>query len=209
MRTTILTAVALCLLPGASWAGTVTYHSTEAEASGYWASRQYGLSYPDHAPASLRLSYTYDASIPGVTQNGVTTFQVDTLSINISSPGYLSTGAGGFNNYVPGTISLSSEGIEFNVVSDSTLLHYPSVAIHLGFNGVTLTPGVLPQSLAGLEGITGGFAVTADATYTFHGDNGYVYGEVVSAPEPSAIVMLALGVVVIGSYSRRHAKQSR
>ncbi len=202
----IVIGVALCLmLEPTVGAGTVSYSSTHGEASGYWVSRQNGFVYPDRAPASLELSYIYDATIPGVTQDGVTTFTVDTLAVNVRTPGYLSTGVGTYpaSTQAPGVIHWHDDTISFDVTGVFAPGGHPYIAIDVSFSGSSLTPGVLPQSLDGLEGIVGAFYVNADATYLFHGDSGSVYGQVVSAPAPSSFVLLILGIAGLVFYRTR------
>ncbi len=204
--TRIVIGLALCLmLEPVVAAGTVSYGSTHGEASGYWVSRQNGFVYPDRAPTNLIFSYVYDATIPGVTQDGEITFTVDTLVVNIRAPGYFSTGVGTYpaSTQSPGIVRWHDDTISFDVTGVFAPGGHPYIAIDVSFSGSSLTPGVLPQSLDGLEGIVGAFSVNADATYLFHGDSGSVYGQVVSAPAPSSFVLLIMGMVGLVFYRNR------
>ncbi len=188
----------LLLAASSATAGQVTYQSTHATASGYSDSRSYGEQFFDNQSATLRITYLYDPAIVGVVQGDTTTFAVPTLSISIYVPGYFTTAAG------PGTVSWTGDTIRFHGEFVPFLNNPPADVIDATFAAGLLTAGLLPSSLAGLEGIVGNFVANSQATIFFHGDTGFVTGSAVSAPEPSSAVLFGLGIaVIILAYRRR------
>ncbi len=196
-RTTILMGLALCLLAVPFATADIVAYSSTGTATGIWESRSNGEELFAGVPATLRLSYTYDPSIQGVTQGGVTTFEVDTLAISVTAPGYFTTSATPFSSNVPYTVSWSGDTIDFKDTVVPVPGYPPSLVIDVSFTGSALTPGMLPSSLAGLEGVTGQFSVNAQAGPNSR-DTGSVYGQVVSAPEPGGAVLFGLGLVGVG-----------
>ncbi len=186
----MLATLALCQ-PRVLPAGTVAYTSTSGEATGIWESRQNGEELFAGVPATLRLSYVYDPTIQGVTHNGVTMFYVPTLAISVVAPGYFAASASSFSSEVV----WSGDAITFDATVVPVPGYPPSLTIDVSFTGSALTPGMLPSSLAGLEEISGTFSVNAQGGILSR-ETGSVGGSVVSAPEPSAIVLLAMGVVL-------------
>ncbi len=165
----------------------VTYASTHGEASGVAYTRFGDELDFSNAPASLRLSYTYNAGLGSV--NG--TFAVPSLEIDVDVPGKFQFSALGG----PSTIIVGDHSISFHV-SYSVLGGYPpDVVADVSFAGGTLTPGMLPSSLAGLEGVTGHFSVEAQPGINYGGQRGFAIGSAVSAPEPSSALLLVVGMI--------------
>ncbi len=167
----------------------VTYASTHATATGISESRDRGEQIFRDAPASLSLSYTYDAGLVGVVQDGTTTFTVPDLSIRVDVPGYFRATAS------PGTIAWTGDTIDFHAILTPLIGEPSSVVIDVVFAGDGLTAGTLPASLAGLEGVPGQFSVQSQGSLYYRGDGGQVYGTAVAAPEPASAVLFLLGMV--------------
>ncbi len=166
----------------------VTYTSTHGSATGVSESSRGELIFAD-APATLTMSYTYDASILGVVdQNGTTTYTVPDLLLGVNVPGY-------FVAYAePGTIAWTGDMVHFHSAAAVSFNAPPDVVVDATFSSGDLTPGVLPSSLAGLEGITGTFSAHIVGSINTH-QSGDVYGVAVSAPEPTSALMLAIGLI--------------
>ncbi len=169
----------------------VTYASTHATATGISESRTRGEQIFRDAPASLSLSYTYDAGLVGVVQDGTTTFTVPDLNIRVDVPGYFRAFA------EPGTISWTGDTIDFHAILTPLIGKPSSVVIDVFFAGADgLTAGTLPASLAGLEGVPGQFSVQSQGSLYYRGDGGQVYGTAVAAPEPASAVLFLIGAVI-------------
>ncbi len=191
---TLLVLLGFCGPP--AHAGLVTYHSTSGTAAGYVIDPYNGYEYFDGVPASLRISYNYDPTIPGGFSN---------LVIFASAGHYYNATVGEPDQ--PGTIRWSGDTITFHAVEPTPgFPSSPTFVVDVSFKGSPLVPGVIPDSLAGLEGVTGTFHATAQASIYYRGSTADVFGTVVSAPEPSSVVLLTLGAVGIGVLSRGHRK---
>ncbi len=166
----------------------VTYASDHGTATGISLSRD-GQRIFLNAPASVAISYTYDAGIQGIEHDGTTVFAMPDLGLRINVPGYWHAEAG------PGTITWAGDTIHFDVASTIPYGYPPSVTIDVTFTAGQLTLGTLPSSLEGLEGIPGRFNATAQASLYYGGPGGQATGSCVSAPEPSTVLMLALGMI--------------
>ncbi len=166
----------------------VIYTSDHGAATGISLSRD-GQRIFLGAPASVTMSYTYDAGLVGVEHDGTTVFTVPDLAIRVNVPGYWQATAS------PGTITWDDDRIHFDVASTIPYGYPPSATIDVTFAAGGLTPGTLPSSLEGLEGIPGHFAATAQASLYYGGPGGQATGSCVSAPEPSTVIMLALGMI--------------
>ncbi len=211
MRTTILTILILLGFcgPPAS-ASQVTYHSTQGNGSGYVIDPYLGYQYFNDVPASLRIAYTYDPAIPGVVSGGTTTFSLTSLTIFAGVGSYFNATVGEPDQ--PGTIRWSGDTIAFHVVEPTPgFPSLPTFVIDVSFKGSALVPGVLPDSLAGLEAVVGTFHAVANPTVGgYRGDTADVIGTVVSAPEPSSAVLLVMGAVgMILASSRRSRRGFR
>ncbi len=166
----------------------VTYASTHGEASGV-AYTRFGdeVAFFD-APAKLTMSYTYTAGLG----SGNGTFAVPSLEIDVDVPGKFQFGALGG----PSTIIVGDHSISFHV-SYSVLGGYPpDVVADVSFAGGTLTPGMFPSSLAGLEGVTGTFSVQSQPGINYGGQRGFAIGSAVSAPEPSSALLMGMAMIV-------------
>ncbi len=196
MRATILTVLLLLAFRGPpASASQVTYHSTRGSGSGYVIDPYLGYQYFNDVPASLRIAYTYDPAIPGVVSGGTTTFSLTSLTIFAGVGSYFNATVGEPDQ--PGTIRWSGDTIAFHVVEPTPgFPSSPTFVIDVSFRSSPLTPGVLPDSLAGLEGVVGSFHAVANPTVGgYRGDTADVIGTVVSAPEPSSVVLLLVGAV--------------
>ncbi len=165
----------------------VTYASTHGEASGV-AYTRFGdeLDFFD-APAKLTMSYTYDAGLGSV--NGM--FAVPSLEIDVDVPGKFQFSALGG----PSTIIVGDHSISFHVAYSVLGGYPPDVVADVSFAGGTLTPGMLPSSLAGLEGVTGTFSVQSQPGINYGGQRGFAIGSAVSASEPSSALLLVAGMI--------------
>ncbi len=174
---------------------TVTFASTHAAASGVSYPRTGGILVFADQPASLTMSYTYDAGIMGVVQGGTTTYTVPDLSARVDVPGYFRATV----SPAIGTISWTGDTISFRATETAIPVHGnpPDIVIDVSFAGVDgLTAGSLPSSLAGLEGVPGAFHVQTFPSTAYRGDGGEVFGTAVAAPEPSSAILCLIGAVI-------------
>ncbi len=201
MRSIILTILVLLAFRGPpAPAGTVTYHSSQGTAGGYTVNRNTGEHFFGNVPASLAIAYTYDPAIPAVVSGGTTTFTLATLTMGVTATGHYANSIASTAEQ-PGTIRFSGNAITFHTAQ--ALVGVPTFAIDATFTGSPLTPGVLPDSLAGLEGILGTFHATAMGSIVYRGDSADVFGQVVMLPEPGSLVLLVMGAVGIVTICRR------
>ncbi len=199
MRTTILILLVLLGFCGTPvQAGPLlTYESTHATARGVIETRFNGELVLIDAPADVGFEFTYDATIRGVTHGGTTTFAVPDLGIGV----YVAAGNWRASAQ-PGTITWTGNTISF-AASSGLPGQLPSVLVGMSFTGSGLTPGLLPDSLAGLEGVVGNFhADIYPSVGGYRYGTGDVTGSFVAMPEPSSMVLMAIGVA--GALFWRH-----
>ncbi len=166
----------------------VTYASTHGEASGVAYTRFGDELDFFNAPAKLTMSYTYDAGLGSV--NGK--FAVPSLEIDVDVLGKFQFSALGG----PSTIAVGDHSIGFHVAYSVLGGYPPDVVADVIFAGGTLTPGMLPSSLAGLEGVTGTFSVQSQPGINYGGQRGFAIGSALSATEPSSALLMGVAMII-------------
>ncbi len=200
MRTTTTTLLILIVLGAIqAHAGSVTYHSDMGTAYGVSHDRFFNELDFSNQPAGLSLSYSYDASIRSV--NGA--FTIPDLTIKVSVPGYFLCIAQ-TNFFAPGTITWIGDTISFHAAYSvfGPNAYPPNDVVDVSFAAGGLTPGMLPSSLADLEGITGTFSAQVNPSIGSPEPLGFAVGSVVSLPEPESLVLLAIGMAGVITISR-------
>ncbi len=139
-------------------------------------------------PASFAMSYTYDAGSTGTVHDGTTIFTVPDLDLRANVPGYFRA------DVSPGTISWTGDTIRFNAAYSAFPGAAPDALADVRFPAGGLTPGMLPASLAGLEGVMGQFHYQIIGTLDTR-SSGEIFGYAAMAPEPSTAVLLLLGII--------------
>jgi hypothetical protein len=200
----LLVLAACCgftLGPGTAAAGTVTFSAT-GFGGGYYSDpfAPGGVTWFNSNDITISASYMYDPTIQG--SKGV--FNVPTLVMSVFVPSY----PAGFtvdDPVIASTISISKNEIYFAAEDLGA-----NIGLWMNFRPGTFSPNSLPQSLDALDGQRGGFA----ANYYNH-IPGFIEGSI-GLPEPSSIVMLAIGVAGLAVAAlaprrrqRRHQARAR
>ncbi len=170
----------------------VVYASTHGEASGVTHDRFFNELVFSNAPAGLSLSYTYDAGL--VATNGA--FTIPDLTIRVGVPGYFGVTIQ-TDHLNPGIITVGG-GIRFHAAFSvfGPNAYPPNEVIDVTFAGGDFTPGVLPSSLAGLEGVVGSFSAQVNPSVGFREPMGWAIGSAVSAPEPSSALLMGVAMII-------------
>jgi hypothetical protein len=171
-----------------SHAGMVTYKSTWGVATGYAAYEAF--TFFDKQYANMSISYNSDDP-------------VSTMRLNVNVPGYIRFAADDPN----GSITWDGNTVTFHDTSGIGLfLEGPIAEISVSFDGSSLPMNnLVPTSLDGLVGVMGVFSAKSQASILFHGPSGTASGQVISSsnPEPSPLLMLAMGIAGITMMMRK------
>ncbi len=190
-------------ISGDSFAGLVTYQSDHGTASGYYIGpRGDNETYFSNRPTTISISYEFDPDSIPIIHAGITTYSVASLKISTSTPGISIRSQG-----PESTISWNGDDLEFHGVEGSVTSSL-YVTIDAIFPMAPLTVGELPSSLALLHGIHGYFEAHRDGGVGYGGSSGIVYGSFVSSPEPSSVVMMALGIIGLTVLAKRSRHRS-
>jgi hypothetical protein len=191
MRVSFATCLALLITAGTQVCsagivtGTVTFSAT-GQGGGYYSDRSLpgGNKWFQSNDIVVSASYTYDPTIQGV--NGV--FYVPTLVLSVFiPPGWPPIG---FTVYplFTSTVAITKNEIDFSAGDMNANM---GIWVDNPGGGI-FSPDSLPQSLDALNGQRGGFS----ANY-FNHDPELIEGTLGIVPEPTSIITLAIGIVML------------
>ncbi len=203
MKRKMIAFIFMVAVSSESFAGLVTYQSDHGAASGYYIGpRGQNETYFSDRPTTISISYEFDPDAIPIIHSGTTTYSVASLKISTGTPGISIRSQG-----PESTISWNGDALEFHGVegSETSNLYATIDAI---FPMAPLAVGELPSTLALLHGVHGYFEARRDGGVGYGGSSGIVYGSFVSSPEPSSIVMMALGFIGLAMLAKTSRHRS-